>query len=172
MYHFPSKQEAKTHYSNILNKYPLEATLPGIDFDYVMALLLNHPRANEKIGAGVKEIKISTGYNSNNRCFHVVRTDNSIEDFSIRKCIDGEDTEFHKFCIAARKATEPHVNAYKQYLRQKVRIQGGELPPESKYPVKTAQLIMNPVALVRILINAGHKVAHEIVSLNHVCSLP
>lgn len=111
---FASKQEAKTHYSKILNDYPLESSLEGVDFDYVMALLLNHPRAKDKIGSGVKSIKVSQGYNSNNRCFHVVRKDDSVEDFSIGKCIDGDHSEFHKFCIAARKAVEPQVIAYKR----------------------------------------------------------
>ena len=79
-----------------------------------MALLLNHPRAEEKTGPGVEAIKVAVGHNSSNRCFHVVRTDGSIEDFSIGKCIDGDHSDFHKFCVACRRAVEADVRAYKR----------------------------------------------------------
>ncbi|MBA4391745.1 MAG: hypothetical protein C0399_12530 [Syntrophus sp. (in: bacteria)] len=111
---FPTKKEAKELYSNILNRIDLGQHLEGEDFDYVMALLLNHPYAEDKIGVGVEAIKVDTGLHSANRCFHVVRTDGSIEDFSIGKCIDGDHSDFHKFCIACRKAVENDIRAYKR----------------------------------------------------------
>ena len=113
-FEFSSKKEAKELYSSILNSNELENNLDGEDFDYVMALLLNHPRADEKIGSGVEAIKVAPGLHSSNRCFHVVRTDKSIEDFSIGKCIDGDHSDFHKFCIACRRAIENDVIAYKR----------------------------------------------------------
>ncbi|MDQ7049938.1 MAG: DCL family protein [Enterobacterales bacterium] len=113
-YNFPTKKEAKELYSKILNDTDLEQSLECKNYDYVMALLLNHPRADQKIGCGVNAIKVSTGYTSSNRCFHVVRTDGTIEDFSIGKCIDGDHSEFHKFCVACRKSVEADVRAYKR----------------------------------------------------------
>jgi hypothetical protein len=113
-YQFSSKKDAKQFYSKILNETDLDQNLSGESFDYVMALLLNHPRMEEKIGNGVEAIKVSTGYTSANRCFHVVRQNGSTEDFSIGKCIDGEHSDFHRFCLACRKAIEGDVRAYKR----------------------------------------------------------
>ncbi len=111
--YFGAKGEAKTHFTEILNKYPLGTELHSNEFDDVMALLLCHPRANEKIGLGIRAIKIDRGLYSSNRCFHIVRVDNSVEDFSIGKCIDGEHSSFYKFCIACRRTVEAELRAKK-----------------------------------------------------------
>lgn len=110
---FSAKGEAKSHFTDILNKHPLGTELQGDEFDNVMALLLCHPKANDKIASGVKSIKIDQGFYSSNRCFHVVRVDGSIEDFSIGKCIDGEHSPFHRFCIACRRTVEAELRAKK-----------------------------------------------------------
>lgn len=75
---FSAKGEAKEYFSEILNKYPLGTELNGNEFDNVMALLLCHPRAEEKVGSGIKSIKVDRGFYSSNRCFHVVRVDGSL----------------------------------------------------------------------------------------------
>lgn len=113
-FHFSSKKEANQFYSEILNRVALNEALENADFDYVMALLLNHPQSEEKIGVGVKEIKIAVGLHAGNRCFHVVRTDDSVEDFSIGKCVNGEHSDFYKLCIACRRAVENDVRGYKR----------------------------------------------------------
>lgn len=118
-YKFESKQEAKHFYSSILNSVHLGKILEGENFDYVMALLLNHPNVDEKVGKGVKHITVQTGYNSKNRCFHIVRKDNTVEDFSIGKCIDGDHSNFHKFCIAARRAVEGDLKKFKRDFFEK-----------------------------------------------------
>jgi hypothetical protein len=110
---FSSKGEARTHFSEILNKYPLDSELSDSDFDDIVSLLLCHPKADEKVGSGVKSIKIGQGFYSSNRCFHVIRTDGSVEDFSIAKCIDGDHSPFYKFCIACRRAVEADLRAMK-----------------------------------------------------------
>lgn len=116
---FDSKQEAKKHFSDILNKHPLGTELTNDEFDDVMSLLLSHPQADEKIGSGVKSLKIDQGYNSSNRCFHIIREDESIENFSIGKCINGDHSPFHKFCIACRKSVEPDLlEMKKQYFQE------------------------------------------------------
>jgi hypothetical protein len=118
-YEFESKQKAKDFYSSILNSADLGEILEGQNFDYVMALLLNHPNVDRKVGNGIQYIRVQTGYNSNNRCFHVVRKDNTVEDFSIRKCIDGDHSNFHKFCIAARRAVEGDLRKFKRDFFEK-----------------------------------------------------
>lgn len=112
--YFNTKSEAKAHFSKILNKYPLDTELISSDFEAVMSLLLCHPRVDKKLGYGVKLIKIAQGYSSKNRCFHIIRIDDSIEDFSIGKCIDGDHSAFHKFCIAARRAVEIDIRPFKK----------------------------------------------------------
>jgi len=118
-YEFLSKKEAKELFSSILNDCELGETLEGKNFDYVMALLLNHPRASKKIGSGVKSIKVDQGHYSSNRCFHIVRNNGTTEDFSIGKCIDGDHSPFYKFCIACRRSVENEVRAYKTYFFKK-----------------------------------------------------
>jgi len=116
---FDSRLEAKTYFTEILNKYPLSTELIDHEFDDVMSLLLCHPRADEKLGSGVKSIKINRGLYSSNRCFHILRTDGSIEDFSIGKCINGDHSPFHKFCIASRKAVEVDLRNFKlEYFKE------------------------------------------------------
>ncbi|XP_022736885.1 DNA-directed RNA polymerase IV subunit 1 isoform X3 [Durio zibethinus] len=75
---------------NILHKYPIDHRLSGADLDKLTMALYFHPRRNEKIGSGFKEIKV--GYHpehTNARCFSLVRTDGTIVDFSYRKCVLG-----------------------------------------------------------------------------------
>lgn len=110
---FSSKGEAKIYFSNILNKYPLGTQLSDSNFDDLMSLLLYHPKADEKVGSGVKSIKIDKGFYASNRCFHIIRTDDSVENFSIIKCIDGDHFPFHKFCIACRRVIEVDLRAIK-----------------------------------------------------------
>jgi len=135
-YNFTTKKEAKKLYSKILNETDLEHDLEGGNYDYVMALLLNHPCADEKIGCGVEAIRVSTGYTALNRCFHVVRTDGTVDNFSISKCIDGEHSEFHKFCIACRRAVEADVRSYKRKYFEKNSDENGMVKCQS-----TCQLI-------------------------------
>ncbi len=116
---FGSKQEAKKHFSDILNRHPLGTKLSNSEFDDVMSLLLCHPKADEKIGSGVKSLKIDQGYNSSNRCFHIIRKDESIENFGIGKCIDGDHSPFYKFCIACRKTVESDLlEVKKKYFKE------------------------------------------------------
>lgn len=113
-FHFSSKKEANQFYSEILNRVTLDEPLTDTDFDYVMALLLNHPQAEEKIGIGVKALKVASGAYAGSRCFHIVRADESVENFSIGKCINGEHSDFYKLCIACRRAVENDVRGYKR----------------------------------------------------------
>jgi len=113
-FRFESRKEAKDHFSSILNSVPLGTVLEGEKFAYAMALLLNHPNVLKKVGCGVEAIKVDRGKYERNRCFHVIRADGSIEDFSIAKCVDGEHSDFHRFCTAARSAVEGEIREFKQ----------------------------------------------------------
>jgi hypothetical protein len=120
-FEFDTKKEAKELYRDILNSADLDKPLEGEIFDYVMALLLNHPNVNAKINnQKVKYLIVSQAKYQFNRCFHLVREDDSIEDFSIGKCIDGEYSGFRKFSIAARQVVEDELLQYKiKYFEEK-----------------------------------------------------
>ena len=57
------------------------------DFDFMMSVLSRHPNASSKIGCGVRGIYVArTSYGS--PCFHALRRDGTVTDFSYRKCLD------------------------------------------------------------------------------------
>lgn len=85
---FKTKTAAREYYTKILHDTDLGEYLEGDDYDSVMALLRNHPHADKKIGFGVAAIKVAKAFIPTNRCFYVVRTDETVDDFSIGKCID------------------------------------------------------------------------------------
>jgi hypothetical protein len=64
--------------------------VPGTeDFDFLLALVRQHPRAAKKIGAGVKafhpSVNLSRPYPTN--CMYILRADGSREEVSYRKCL-------------------------------------------------------------------------------------
>ncbi|KAJ1416079.1 RNA polymerase, alpha subunit [Sesbania bispinosa] len=75
----------------ILNKYSIDELLSDSDKLTMLKVLRFHPRRNEKLGdSGPKDIKV--GWHpkyKDSRCFHIVRNDGTVEDFSYRKCILG-----------------------------------------------------------------------------------
>lgn len=116
--YFNSKRAAKSYFRNILWKYHPNNILEAKDFHDVMTLLTHHPNAKEKIGCGVKKIIVGDSKYTD-RCFHIVRNDDSIENFSFHKCIDGDHSSFRKFCSACRKAIEYDIYQYKKKFFEK-----------------------------------------------------
>eukprot|EP00434_Breviolum_minutum_P020826 symbB.v1.2.018372.t1/scaffold1462.1/size117239/5 len=75
---------------DVLHSAQLGQELHGDDLELVKALLAYHPAAKEKIGVGLQGIKVDrapANHGRQSRCFWVVRTDGSEEDFSARKCL-------------------------------------------------------------------------------------
>ncbi|KAJ8769723.1 hypothetical protein K2173_005929 [Erythroxylum novogranatense] len=74
----------------ILNKYPLDHQLNETDKSILMRVLYFHPRKDEKIGPGAQHIKVvKHPVYQDSRCFSLVRTDGTMEDFSYHKCVHG-----------------------------------------------------------------------------------
>ncbi|XP_022882099.1 DNA-directed RNA polymerase IV subunit 1-like [Olea europaea var. sylvestris] len=72
----------------ILHEYPIDHQLTGEDKSAAMRALQFHPRFKEKIGIGAMEIKVGRHpKHVESRCFLLVRTDGTVEDFSYHKCI-------------------------------------------------------------------------------------
>ncbi|KAG8374841.1 hypothetical protein BUALT_Bualt10G0037500 [Buddleja alternifolia] len=72
----------------ILKEYPLDYQLNGEDKSLAVRAFQFHPRWDEKIGTGVKDIKVGRHPEHKETCFFLVRTDGTEEDFSYNKCIN------------------------------------------------------------------------------------
>lgn len=70
-------------------RHNLEAKLKPDEEKLILDVLRQgHPRADEKIGCGLKVIKVGAHPQyPESRCFHIVRTDDSTADFSYRKVL-------------------------------------------------------------------------------------
>ncbi|KAF7828324.1 DNA-directed RNA polymerase IV subunit 1 isoform X1 [Senna tora] len=74
----------------ILKKYSIDQQLNEKDKSTILRALRFHPRSNEKVGTGAKDINVGQHpEHKDTRCFFVVRDDGTVEDFSYRKCILG-----------------------------------------------------------------------------------
>jgi len=105
---FQSKTDANKFFSGILKSSKLKTPLKNKNFSAVKALLLNHPDSDEKIGTGIDTLYADAdtyGY----RCFHVKRTDGSVESFSIKRCLNGEPSDFVQFSRAARNTVGQEI---------------------------------------------------------------
>ncbi|XP_051137379.1 DNA-directed RNA polymerase IV subunit 1 isoform X2 [Andrographis paniculata] len=72
----------------MLKKFPKNHFLKGDDKTTAEMALRFHPNSKEKIGTGIKDIKIGSHPKHKEKCFFVVRSDGTQEDFSYNKCIN------------------------------------------------------------------------------------
>ena len=109
---FKYKKEALAHFKKILNSYGFKESLSEEDFNDVLNLLKIHPNAKEKIGVGIKKIKVDeTRYKT--KCFNVIRVDSSCEIFSYIKCINGSLPPLTKFSKACRDTISDDLRSVK-----------------------------------------------------------
>ncbi|CAD6262634.1 unnamed protein product [Miscanthus lutarioriparius] len=79
-----------TSLQNMLREYPLNGYVMMPDKSQLIEALKFHPRGAEKIGVGVREIKIGLNpIHPETRCFILLRNDDTTEDFSYHKCVHG-----------------------------------------------------------------------------------
>jgi hypothetical protein len=107
------QKDALSFYKEILNSYEIGNQLTDEDFDDIFNLLKNHPRAGEKVGCGVSELYIGSDVYAG-KCFHIKRTDGSIENFSYDKAVKGDPKPFTIFSKACRKAVESDMISVKE----------------------------------------------------------
>lgn len=105
---------------SILHRHALESKLNKEEQALVQDLLQQgHHRAEEKIGCGVKHIKVGAHPDHpESRCFHLVRTDGTTTDFSYRKCIET------LFGVEKSKPTkkQPFTSSYESGLVLRVAV--------------------------------------------------
>ncbi|CAL1170949.1 unnamed protein product [Cladocopium goreaui] len=83
------RAELLNQWRDVLHSAPLGEELQGDNLEVIKELLQYHPAAKEKIGPGLQGIKVDwapPNHHKPSRCFWVLRTDGSQEDFSARKC--------------------------------------------------------------------------------------
>lgn len=87
---FKNKKEATQFFSEMLNRYNKGVDISAEDSGYLSEILEYHPNSQEKKGQGVKRFykDDSPAPNSNStECFYIERTDGTVTDFSVNKCI-------------------------------------------------------------------------------------
>nr|CAH66955.1 OSIGBa0147H17.3 [Oryza sativa] len=82
--------DMRTSLQNMLREYTLNEVVTEQDKSCLIEALKFHPRGYDKIGVGIREIKIGVnpGHPSS-RCFIVLRNDDTTADFSYNKCVLG-----------------------------------------------------------------------------------
>ena len=118
---FTTKKEAIAYFKGILNKYQCGQELNESDFNDVIELLRYHENHTEKFGPGIKKIRIEK-IKYGKRCFHLIRTDSSVDHFSYLKCINGGPSLQTKFSRACRQAIQEDINNIKKkYFKEKAK---------------------------------------------------
>ena len=92
---FAKAGDARTFFSDMLQKYTIGDRLSKEDEADLHALLKRHDEKNDKIGAGISYFCVSSSPEpyTNQRCFWIVRTDGSKEDFSYQHCLEKKPSD-------------------------------------------------------------------------------
>ena len=84
------KTEQRARASSILAAHDPGAAVVGADFDFLSALLRRYPRAAEKIGPGIRKIRVRAvaARSGPGKCFEAECIDGSRVEFSFLKCLN------------------------------------------------------------------------------------
>jgi DNA-directed RNA polymerase-4 subunit 1 len=86
---FKTKKALEEKLRAMLYAAPLGVELDEPEHSFLLCVLFRHPEALKKVGCGVKAFRVTTT-EYKNRCFEVIRTDGSYEEFSYPRCVKGE----------------------------------------------------------------------------------
>lgn len=85
---FPSTAEVRKHVHDLLSNAPMDEPLTGTDGAIIQELFLHHPDAEEKIGdKEIQFFKVGKHEQAGARAFCIVRSDDTEETFSMKKCV-------------------------------------------------------------------------------------
>ena len=85
---FSSFADVRKHVHNLLNNSPMDEPLSGTDGEIIQELFLHHPDAEEKIGdTEIQFFKVGQHKEAKARAFCIVRSDDTEDTFSIKKCV-------------------------------------------------------------------------------------
>ncbi|XP_031264080.1 protein EMBRYO DEFECTIVE 514 [Pistacia vera] len=86
---FGSSVEMFDYFYKILHFWPPNLNVNKYEYMVLLELLKQgHAEADRKIGGGVQAIQVQYHPSWKSRCFYLIREDESVEDFSFRKCVD------------------------------------------------------------------------------------
>jgi hypothetical protein len=109
---FDTTKEATEWVQRLVDRYPNGERLSAEHTAFFKHLLELHPNRADKIGVGVKGFVVHQNPTYPNRTVFIIRNDESLCDFSWRKCLNGEQQEtLHR--QAMRVAIVPQVLAFK-----------------------------------------------------------
>ena len=111
----------------------------GLDRAFLRALLDRHPNACEKIGPGVRSIRVRAADSpyGPGKCFEVVRKDGTREDFSYLKCLGDRNAErdrYEAFRHAVRDQIEDaRAHAFARPGPRKCPVTGESVTPATSH---------------------------------------
>lgn len=128
---FPRQGDALAYFKELLARTQTGTQLTGSDYRDVEALLSGHPRAQDKIGTGIAQLVLDDA-ELVGKCFHVIRTDGSRDNFSYKKCISGDPAPFTTFSVACRRAVAKELEDFKiRYFEEHQNDKGKVRCPET-----------------------------------------
>lgn len=87
---FKTQKAANAFIRELLNAQQLNEPILEPHHSFLCALVSRHPRAAEKICAGIRHFTVGAA-SYGTRCFYLTRTDGSRTDFSYLKCVRGAE---------------------------------------------------------------------------------
>ena len=127
---FPTRDAAKAHIRALLARYAPGDLVDGEDHETLTDLTLRHPRAEEKVGAGIDRFRVVLGPYGKSRAYEILRRDGTGTDISFPKCVDGDPPHRTLVLRSLRLVVEPDVNALRQRLFRTLIGEDGRLPCE------------------------------------------
>ncbi|RDX72624.1 Protein EMBRYO DEFECTIVE 514, partial [Mucuna pruriens] len=86
---FGSSSEMFHYFYNFLHTWPQYLNVNKYEHLMLLELLKNgHAEPDKKIGGGVRAFQVRKHATFNSKCFFLIREDDSVDDFSFRKCVD------------------------------------------------------------------------------------
>ncbi|KAK8493210.1 hypothetical protein V6N13_021456 [Hibiscus sabdariffa] len=86
---FGSSLEMFDYFYNFLHYWPTQFNLNKYEHMVMLELLKKgHEESDKKIGGGIKAFQIRIHPVWKSKCFFAIREDDTVEDFSFRKCVD------------------------------------------------------------------------------------
>lgn len=89
---FDKAGDATAFFKEMLNRYKIGEKVDQADAADLTALLALHDERDEKIGRGIEGFEVNTPPEDappfSKRCFWIIRTDGSREDFSYTHCLE------------------------------------------------------------------------------------
>lgn len=107
-----TKKNARNLAAFILEATPAGQSLHGQAVEFVLGLLLQHPRVIDKLAACL-DVLVDSDPRYGRKCFWLRSRDNGLVDFSYRQCLS-PPTSHARFVAACRNEIEADIIAFKQ----------------------------------------------------------